>query len=384
MMLGMSTATATAVQPVVVEPPARRGTAAIVGLGVALLGAAAVVSAFYAREDSELDWSVYAIGLGVTAALLLVTLAGAVGHDPEGKRALTGFPGAVGALAAGVMVSVGFENEDWVQWAVGAVILGVAVVAYLLGRAGAPTVAAVIGLLVLYLKAVDELIDPSGDNELIVGGAVVVVFVVGVTALGWLLPQRALVGTVAGAIGVAGIAGLLAAATIAASFFAFSASMPLAEDPTTTRASELENDVYVFLAYSAGLILLWTLASWASGSSGFRVLAVVHAAVIVPLSMSVLVVEHPTWWGAGLAVAGGLVLLLALVAARRGRPAAPPAATEPPRPFFDNPPPPATPASSAKPTGAASTTPPPGRTDATVITPADAPPPPNPTDRRPT
>ena len=383
MMLGMSTATTTAVQPVVVEPPARRGTAAIVGLGVALLGAAAAVSALYTREDGDIDWSVYVIGLGVTAALLLVTLAGAVGHDLGTKRALTGFPGAVGALAAGAMVGVGFDDESWVDWAVGGVILGVAVVAYLLGRAGAPTVAAIVGLLVLYGKAVDEVIDPSGDNELIVGGAVVVVFVVGVTALGWLLPQRALIGTVAGAIGVVGIAGLLAAATIAASFYAYTPSMPLTEDPRTMRASELENDVYVFLAYSAGLILLWILASWATGSSGFRVLAVVHSAVIVPLSMTVLVTEHPTWWGAALAVAGGVVLLLALLAARRRRPATPPPATDPPRPFFDSPPPPATPASTT-PAGAESPTPPPGKTDATVITPADAPPPPRPGDRRPT
>lgn len=381
----------TATQPAVVDPPARRGTAAIVGLGVALLAAAAVVSALYAREDGDLDWSVYAIGLGVTAALLLVALVGAAGRDVEAKRALTGFPGAVGALAAGVMVGVGFQ-ESWVEWAVGGVILGVAAVAYLLGRAGAPTVAAVVGLLVLYAKAVDELIDPSEDHQLIVGGAVVVVFVVAVTAVGWLLPHRALIGTVAGVVGVVGIAGLLATATIAASFYAYTPSMPLTEDPTVTRASELENDVYVFLAYSAGLILLWILASWASGSSGFRVLAVIHAAVIVPLSMVILVAEHPTWWGAGLAVAGGLVLLLALVAGRRAhrQAAPPPQPTEPPEPFFGRPTPPpptpaeGTPAEGTPAPGGASPNPPPGRSDATVITPADAPPPPNPGDRRPT
>ncbi len=388
-------------QPVVVDPPARRGTAAIVGLGVALLGAAAAVSTTYTRQDGDIDWSNYAIGLGATVALLLVVLAGSAGHDLAAKRALTGFPGAVGALAAGAMVAVGFDDESWVQWAVGGAILAISVLAYLLGRAGAPTVSAVVGLAVLYDKAVEELLDVEGDNRLITQGAVVVVFVVAVTALGWVLPHRALVGTFVGAGGVLGIAGLLATASIAQALGSM-ISIGSTGEPTSRPTNDLENDVYVFLAYSAALILLWSLAAWATGSSGFRVLAVVHSAVIVPLAMYALATEHPTWWGVGLAAAGAVLLLLALAAVRRSRPAPPPSVTEPPRPFFDSPPPPpptptphaAAPESGTSAgsdattgdpaTGDAAASTPPGRSDATVIAPADAPPPPDPQDRRPT
>ena len=251
-------------------------------------------------------------------------------------------------------------------------------VAYLLGRAGAPAVSAIAGLAVLYGKAVEEIIDPSEDNELIVSGAVIVVFVVAVTAIGWLLPHRALIGVSVGAAGVIGIAGLLAITTIAQSF---ASSFTMEGTPVPADgAGDLENDVYVFLAYSAALVLMWTLAAWATGSSGFRVLAVVHSAIIVPLSMMTLATEHPTWWGAGLAVAGGVALLLALMAARRGRThVPPPTSTEPPPPFFGSPPP-STPASGTPATGPAT---PSGKSDDTVIAPASAPPPPDPNDRRP-
>ncbi len=377
MMQGMNTpAPAPAVTPV------RRGTAAIVGLGVALLGAAAAVSAVYARQDGDLDWSVYGVGLGATAVLLLATLAGSLGGDLEAKRAVTGFPGAVGAISAGVMLNVYFEDDDWVPWAVGGVILGISVVAYLLGRAGAPTVSAIAGLAVLYGKAVEEFIDVDDDQTLIVGGAIVVVFVVAVTAIGWVLPHRALIGVVVGAGGVVALLALIATTSFLQAF-ASEMATAFAEDGSPTPAAgpgDLENDIYIVLAYSAGLVLMWTLAAWATGSPGFRVLAVVHTAAIVPLSMTILAAEHPTWWGFGVGAAGALLLLLAIAAGARGRRRdTPPPSTERPPPFFDSP----HPATPAEGTPAASPNPPPGKSDATVVAPQNAPPPPDPNERRP-
>jgi hypothetical protein len=258
-------------------------------------------------------------------------------------------------------------------------------------------VSAIAGLAVLYGKAVEEFIDVDDDQTLIVGGAIVVVFVVAVTAIGWVLPHRALIGVVVGAGGVVALLGLIATTGFLQAF-ANEMATAFAEDGSPTRtagAGDLENDIYVVLAYSAGLVLMWTLAAWATGSPGFRVLAVVHTAAIVPLSMTILAAEHPTWWGVGVGAAGALLLLLAVAAgARRRRRDTPPPSTERPPPFFDSPHP-ATPAEGtpaegtpaegtpAEGTPAASPNPPPGKSDATVVAPQNAPPPPDPNERRP-
>ena len=50
------------------------------------------------------------------------------------------------------------------------------------------------------------------------------------------------------------------------------------------------------------------LASWLTGHAGFRLLAVAMPALNVPLATLVLAVDHPTWWGVVLGLAGGAVL----------------------------------------------------------------------------
>lgn len=58
--------------------PSRAGfVGGLVALGVALLAGAATVSAVFSRWDDSLDWSNYAVGLGATAVLLLVSVAAA-------------------------------------------------------------------------------------------------------------------------------------------------------------------------------------------------------------------------------------------------------------------------------------------------------------------
>ena len=74
---------------------------------------------------------------------------------------------------------------------------------------------------------------------------------------------------------------------------------------------DYDNDVYVILAIAAVLTLLWALAAALNGNPGFTVLAIAMPATVVPSGTFALAIEHPTWWGAGFAVAGAVVLGLA-------------------------------------------------------------------------
>jgi len=287
-------------------------------VGVGLLAAGLVISSTRSRSDGDLDWSNYSVGLGATAVLLLVALAATVIGNGRGREELITWPGSIGILGGGVMLGVGLEeidgSEDWLAYLIGGVVVLLSVIGYVAIRRGAFVVTAILGLGLAYIQFADDVLVDIGDedDQAIIAAATITVFVLVVTALGWLLRTRALSGVVAGVIGVVGLNAVLfvlVVAQVVESFFAFEVPEDDAA-PTSMLAlsSEYDNDVYVILGLAALLTLLWALAASLNGNPGFTVLAIVMPATVVPTATFLLAVEHPTWWGAGFAAGGALLL----------------------------------------------------------------------------
>lgn len=309
-----------------------------VALGVGLLAGAVAVSATRARSDGDLDWSNYAVGLGATAVLLLVALLGLLAGE-ERREELATLPGAVGILGTGLMLGVGLEDaagsDDWLAYLIGGVVFVLSVGGYAAVRRGAFMVTAIVGLGVAYLQLADDVLVDIGDkdDQAIIAAATIAVFVLAVTAVGWLFRTRALTGVVAGVVGVVGLNAVLAVLAVSqllSSIFGGGPGPMFGDDPSTDGAfgaveesvsggGGYDDDVYVVLVIAAVLTLLWALAAAVNGNPGFGVLAVAMPATVVPLATFVLVVEHPTWWGVGLAAAGALLLALAVVGLRGRR-----------------------------------------------------------------
>ena len=317
--------------PAATPRPKRPGIGLLpIAIGVGLLAAAVVLSASRARSDGDLDWSNYSVGLGATAALLLIAVAAMVLASGRAREELVTWPGVVGILGAGAMLGTGLEDidgaDDWLAYLVGGVIVLLAVVGYVAVRRGAFVVTAIAGLGLLYTQFSDDVILDIGsdDDWAIIGAATIAAFVLVVTAVGWLLPTRALSGVVAGVVGVIGINAMMIALAVSQYLGAFFSDFGMSTDYSSTdptivvekpKTPDYDNDVYVILAIAAVLVLLWALAASLEGNPGFTVLAILMPAVIVPIATMVLAVEHPTWWGVGFAVAGAV--LLAFVSLRQ-------------------------------------------------------------------
>lgn len=295
-------------------------------IGVGLLAAAVVLSSTKSRADGDLDWSNYAVGLGATAALLLVAVAAMALGSGRSRGDLATWPGVVGILGAASMLGIGLEDingsDNWLAYLVGAVVVVLAVVGYLVVRRGAFVVTAIAGLGLLYIQFSDDVILDIGNDDdwAIIGAATIAAFVLVITAVGWLLPTRALSGVVAGVVGVIGINAMIIALAVSQFFAGFFSDFGMSTSDSasgglltsveggSSRVPNYDNDVYVILAIAAVLVLLWALAASLEGNPGFTVLAIVMTASVVPIATIVLAVEHPTWWGVGLAAAGALLL----------------------------------------------------------------------------
>lgn len=345
--------TGTLIAPPPPTPPAPTETPApaeptrpgLVGLlaaaGVGLLGAAIALSTMRSRDDGDLDWSNYSVGLGATAVLLLVALvAAAVGRGRgRGGQDLATWPGAIGILGAASMIGVGLEEqdsaEDWLPYLIGGVVVLLSVIGYVAVRRGAFVVTAILGLVVLYAEAFDDLVADqiSEGDEAIWYAAAVAVFVVAVTALGWVLPTRALSGVVVGVGAIVAYAVILGSLAVAQFIGGMFDGLMADRDGTmmngvtdsgpgwmASAPGDFDNDVWTILVLAGVLTLLWAVAAAVTGNSGFSIAAIAMPSVTVPLATIVLAVEHPTWWGVVLAGAGALLLLvggLRLLAARR-------------------------------------------------------------------
>ena len=113
------------------------------------------------------------------------------------------------------MLGVGLEDidgsEDWLVYLVGGVVVLLSVVGYAAVRRGAFVVTGILGLGLAYIQLADDVIVDIGDDDdqAIIAAATIAVFVLAVTAVGWLLRTRALSGVVAGVIGVVGLNAVL-------------------------------------------------------------------------------------------------------------------------------------------------------------------------------
>lgn len=338
------------------EPPAQPGgpiepefpmrasragfTGAVVAIGTGLLAAAVIIAAVRARSDGDLDWSNYGIALAATGGLLAIALLGALSSRKAGGRAredVVTWPGVVGILGVAICIGIGIDDDgNWVGYVIGSVVVVLAAIGYVAARRAAFVVVAIAGLALIYGLAFDDFVaDSIGDGHPEVTAAVLIsVFVVAVTALGWVLPSRAVTGVVVGVFGLVGFVGVMTTFVATRYFFPFFGAMSsFADAPVVTEEDIVngnadpfsmapfhESDVWWVLAFAAVLTVLWALAAAVSNHSGFTILAIAAPAILVPLATAALAAEHPSVWAGVLAGAGGVVLLGGVVLARlRGR-----------------------------------------------------------------
>lgn len=327
--------------------PVERLDRALVGLGVALLSATVVMSTVYARADGDLDGSNYVLGVAGALGLLGIALGARVlVRDEPRASELMAWPGAFGAVAAGLMVGVLLDDHALTGYVAGGLVVAVSAAGYyLLVRRGAFVVSTILGLLVVYTSIVDDLFEVTdiegGDNPGIIVGAAVLVFALLVTAAGWVLPEtRELSAVVVGVIAVVSNAGVMVGLTVVASFTrafgggfaeldsgsasglgssAFDSDVTFVTDEPST---PFNNDAWLVLVFSLLLVAVWAYLTYVTGHVGFPLLMAAMCASVIPLVTAVLAVEHPTWWEVVVGLLGGAVLVLGVLRARAPRPPA--------------------------------------------------------------
>jgi hypothetical protein len=290
--------------------------AVAVAFSVALLSATVVLASIRVRADGDLDWSNFLLGAAATLGLLAVAVAAnRMVPDPLRRRLFVAWPGAFGAIAAGLMLTASIEG-DWTPYVSGILIVALSVAGYWFSDSPAFVVSAVVGLFVLYLQVTDDLfnaLDLEGNENVgLVVGALLLVFALSVTAAGWLLPTRVYSGVVAGVIAAVGytvtLFGLLVVASFAGAFDELGGA---------SGRRDYDDDVWWILVFSLILVALWAFCAWVTGHVGFRLLMVGLTVPVVPLATTVLGVQHPSWWELILGlVAGGLLVAVAFRATR--------------------------------------------------------------------
>ncbi len=325
--------------------PVERLDRALVGLGVALLSATVVMSTVYARADGDLDGSNFVLGVAGALGLLAIALgARTLVRDEARASALMAWPGAFGAVAAGLMVGVLLDDHALTGYVAGGLVVALSAAGYYqLVRRGAFVVSTILGLLVVYASVVNDVfdaIDIESENPGIIVGGAVLVFALLVTAAGWVLPEtRVLSAVVVGVIAVASNASALIGLALLTSFarafgggftefdsgvsdpsFAdFDSEMTVVMDQYD---NPYDNDAWMLLVFSLLLVAVWAYLTYVTGHVGFPLLMAAMCASVIPLVTMVIAVEHPTWWEVVVGLLGGAVLLLAVLRARAPRPPA--------------------------------------------------------------
>lgn len=314
--------------------------------GVALVSSAIVVSAVFSRRGDQLDDSIFWMGLLATAGLLVVAIgAQLLLADADRRAALVSWPGAAGIVGAGIMLAVAIDRDSTSTYAAGALILAASALGYVVTKAAPFVLTAILGLAMVYIQAFFDVIDfdDNGTNALMIGGAAILVFVGGVTALGWLLPRtRVLTAVVVGIGAILAFSGVFQAmvffGTVATSYSisegdyssscdelqgdpmddpyvsegdpGFTCESPLPADDfyAPGHDNSYRSDIWVVLSYSAALALFWAFCALATGHVAFRILSATILTLSVPAGIIALSVSHTTWWQVGVTALGGLVL----------------------------------------------------------------------------
>ncbi|MCW2794300.1 MAG: hypothetical protein JWO76_3398 [Nocardioides sp.] len=295
----------------------------LVAVGVALVATVAVLSAFYSRQRQDLDWSNYTMGLLATLGLLGVAAVGWLyARDRDASTDLVAWPGAFGAVSAGLMIGVALDDSDATTYVAGLAVVALSAGGYLLVRRDAFVTTAIAGLFVTYLQLCDDLFDlgDGGDNVAMAISALLLVFTVVVTVAGWWLPSRVLSGVLVGIVAVVGNAVVLYALGVVATFQAAFSGLENGGGVEAKRFEGYDNDVWVILVFALLLIAGWGVAAYLTGHVGFRLLIVAMSVSVVPIATLALAVRHPTWWEVVAGGLGGLLLVaVALSAHDRSR-----------------------------------------------------------------
>ncbi|MDN5893690.1 MAG: hypothetical protein L0H93_06645 [Nocardioides sp.] len=312
-------------------PTALRLDTLVVGFGSTLLGAALVISTIYSREDGDLDWSNYAVGIVSTLGLLVIAAAAfLLVADPVRKANLMGWPGALGAAGAGLMLGLALDDSGATAYVMGLAVLALSALGYFLIREAPFIITAIVGLGLVYGQALDDLFDLGsidGDNFGTWIGLALLGFALAVTIGGWFLPTRDLSTILVGAFTAFGFLSLMISLLAAGLFLALSTSMsfdPMSPDgsmgsessgPSGPDEDVFHNDVWFIIVFTLVMVAVWTACWWLRGHEGYRVLSLFAIASVIPAATVVLAVDSPSWWGVVLAVLGGVALVFAALRA---------------------------------------------------------------------
>lgn len=294
-------------------------------LGISLVGAAIVMGAGYARAHHGLDGSNFTVGVLAVIGLLVVSAVAQLAMPELDRRAaLVSWPGAFGAVGAGLLLAVLLDSQRASIYFGSGLTLALSAAGYLLTRGGPFVVGSIATLALAYGQVCSDVLDfGNGNDALMIVGAAVLFFIVLVTALGWLLPETRVLSAM-----VVGVGGLWVMTTAVGPIFAFGLAFSRASadfgggpaGPPAPQHNPFENDIWMLLFYSFVLAVLWSACSLATGFVGFRVLIAVLAVIVVPLASVGLAVSHPTWWEVVLSAAGGALLVAAGVRSVSSRP----------------------------------------------------------------
>lgn len=301
--------------------PAPRLDRVLIAVGSAFVFAAVMISSFKTRGQGDIDWSNYLMGIAGAVGLLGVAAAAYfLVSDLPLRSNLMAWPGALGAVSAGLMLGVAMDDSDATLYVVGLAIAALSGGGWYLTRRGAFLVSGMLGLALVYGQLFDDLIgfdDLDGDNFAMTIAAVIAFFTIAVTAGGWFLPAtRDLTGVLAGIVSVVGFAITLIALSlvglVTAIFSGFGESGPSRRDDT------FDNDVWVIMLIAAILCAGWAWCSWQTGHLGYRLLILGMVVIVVPAATLVLAVQHPTWWELVVGLLGAAALGFAGVRALGG------------------------------------------------------------------
>lgn len=287
-----------------------------IAVGVGLVGATIGIASGFSRQESDLDWSNFALGvIGSVGLLAVAAVALLLVKDDQRKANLAALPGAVGAIGIGTMLGVLLDDNPATGYVAGAVTAALAAGGYLVVRRGAFVIAAILGLLVLFISLVGDIVDltdTEGDSTALALSAAILVFTIAITAGGWFLPTRHLSGVFVGSLAVAAYITLMIVITVIAAFQrAFSGlSLDGASDPRPD-PDRYNDDIYLTLLFAAILVAGWAVCTVLSDHVGYRVLMLLMVSTVVPLAVAALAVDHPSYWSLGAGVVGAVVLGLA-------------------------------------------------------------------------
>lgn len=267
---------------------------------------------------SELHWAKFALGLLASLALIAVGVAGhLLDRDPDRRRLLVSYPGAVGALGLGAMaVDVSDKAGTWLAGPVALVVAGL--LWLLLDRSTPLLLVAMAGLLAFVARVIVKLVDANHPSEHTHAAVWVVLgtwAVVGaLSAAAWFVPESRdtliVVAGIVGAVVSLGALFVLEAQRIAGLYSAFDSS-----GSSSHHGPGFTVDVWVVLLVTLVGVAGWAYCYLRSPRAAYRVIILVVLIILLPATVTILSVvhPHPSTWMTVFAVVGILVLAGALV-----------------------------------------------------------------------